>query len=275
MTNNPYTSERDMKGRTAEQAGEVKDHALQEATDVKDHATGAARDVAQTAGTEAKAVARDARREFRGLVDDGLNELNTQLGTGQNRLASELREVVTELGEMVQGSQHSGYATQAARELSDRGERLVGWLDTHEPRDALNEVRRYAARNPWTFLALAAGAGLLVGRLARGLRDDSANDEPYPGYDSRRGYTREPAVGLGYAEPPAGSSWSPQIAGDPQPYGADPAGAGVGRAPALRAPRPVTPACPTPGPIGRGLPGSPMKPNSGSASSGIRVNVDD
>ena len=148
MTNNPYTSERDMKGRTAEQAGEVKDHALQEATDVKDHATGAARDVAQTAGTEAKAVARDALREFRGLVDDGLNELNTQLGTGQNRLASELREVVTELGEMVQGSQHSGYATQAARELSDRGERLVGWLDTHEPRDALNEVRRYAARNP-------------------------------------------------------------------------------------------------------------------------------
>lgn len=219
MTNDPYTPERDVKGRSAEQAGEVKDHALQEATDVKDHAAGAARDVAQTAGTEAKAVARDAQRELRGLVDSGLTELNSQLGTGQSRLASGLREVVAELGEMVQGSQHDGYATQAARELSGRGERLVGWLETHEPRDAVTEVRRYASRNPWTFLALAAGAGLLVGRFARGLRDDNVDDEPYAGYDSRGGYPRQPAVGLGYAEPPAGSAWSPDLAGGTQAQG--------------------------------------------------------
>ncbi|MDO5500447.1 MAG: hypothetical protein Q4F67_12295, partial [Propionibacteriaceae bacterium] len=182
MTNDPYTPDRDVKGRSAEQAGEVRDHALQEAGEVKDHATAAARDVAQTAGTEAKAVAQDAQRELRNLVDTGLGELNTQLGTGQNRVASELREFAAELGEMADGSQHNGLATQAARELSQRGNDLVGWLDSHEPRDALNEVRRYAARNPWTFLAIAAGAGLLVGRFARSLRDDNADDDTYPAY---------------------------------------------------------------------------------------------
>lgn len=217
MTNDPYTPEPDIKGRTAEQAGEVKDHALSEATDVKDHATGAAREVAQTAGSEAKSVARDARREFRGLLNTGLNELNTQLGTGQNQLAAQLREVVTELGQMADGSQGSGLATQAAQELSTRGRRLAGWLDTHEPREALDEVRRYAARNPWTFLAVAAGAGLLVGRFARGLRDDHADDDDrdYPGT-----YGTQPAAGLGYAEPTyGGSNWTQQPAGVQRSFG--------------------------------------------------------
>lgn len=187
MTNDHFTHEGGVKDQAAQQAGEVKDHAAQQAGEVKDHAVGAAKDVAQTAGTEAKTVVRDARTELRGLVDNGLNELNSQAGTGQNRLAAELRNVVDELGEMVQGSQHNGMATQFARELSDRGNGLVGWLETHEPRDALDQVRRYAARNPWTFLAVAAGAGLLVGRFARGLKDDSAPDDTYA---------------AGYAQPP-------------------------------------------------------------------------
>lgn len=225
MTNDPYTPEPDVKGRTAEQAGEVKDHAFREATDVKDHATGAARDVAQTAGSEAKSVARDARREFRGLLDTGLNELNTQLGTGQNQLAAQVREIVTELGEMADSSQRSGLASQAAREISTRGQRLAGWLDTHEPRDALDEVRRYAARNPWTFLAVAAGAGLLVGRFARGLRDDNAADDNRDYRDYRGVYGTQPAAGLGYAEPTAaGSAWTQPPTGGSQPYGTyDPA----------------------------------------------------
>ncbi len=173
--------------QATQQAGEIRDHAAREVADVKDHAVGATKDVAQTAGTEAKAVARDARNELRGLVNSGLDELNTQAGTGQQQLAAGLRNVVDELGEMVQGSTRNGMATQFARELSDRGNGLVGWLEGHEPRDALTEVRRYASRNPWTFLAIAAGAGLLVGRFARGLKDDGPHEQAYAS---------------GYAQPP-------------------------------------------------------------------------
>lgn len=187
-----------VKDHAVGEAAAVKDHAAGEATAVKDHAAGAARDVATTAQTEAKSVAQDARSEIRGLVDSGLNELNTQMGTGQGRLASELRNVVDELSEMVQGSQRNGMATQFARELSNRGDGIVGWLDTHEPRDAVTEVRRYAARNPWTFLAVAAGAGLLVGRFARGLRDDNADDSS----NYQAGYSGQTAIGTGYSAPP-------------------------------------------------------------------------
>lgn len=198
--------------QATQQASEVKDHAAREAADVKDHAVGATRDVAQTAGTEAKAVARDARNELRGLVNSGLDELNTQAGTGQRQLAAGLRDVVDELGEMAHGSNRNGLATHLAQELSDRGNGLVGWLEGHEPRDALAEVRRYASRNPWTFLAIAAGAGVLVGRFARGLKDDNADEQAYA---------------TGYAQPPQAypATHDTRVPG----YGADVAqGAGTG-----------------------------------------------
>lgn len=166
-----------VKDHATQEAGQVRDHAAQEAGQVKDHAVGAARDVAATAQTEVRSVARDARTEVRGLVDTGLNELNTQLGGGQTHLASELRTVVDELGDMARATEHDGIATQVARELNQRGDDLVGWMESNEPRDAVDQVRRYAARNPWMFLAIAAGAGLVVGRFARGLRDDNADDD--------------------------------------------------------------------------------------------------
>ncbi|RHA44104.1 hypothetical protein D1825_03040, partial [Cellulomonas rhizosphaerae] len=37
--------------------------------------------------------------------------------------------------------------------------------------EALAEVRSFARRRPGTFLLVAAGAGLLVGRLTRALKD--------------------------------------------------------------------------------------------------------
>lgn len=211
-----------VKDHAAQEADQVKDHAAQEAGQVKDHAVGAARDVAATAQTEARSVARDARTEVRGLVDTGLNELNTQMGGGQARLASELRTVVDEIGEMAGATEQDGIATQVARELNQRGNDLVGWMESHEPRDAVDQVRRYAARNSWTFLAIAAGAGLIVGRFARGLRDDNADDDEstFGGYSGQSGYGRaaddqvysgqtysdqtysdQTGVGRGYAEP--------------------------------------------------------------------------
>lgn len=210
MTTNNFSYEGDAtsgdrKAQAAQHAGEVRDHARDEAGQVKDHAVTATRDVAQTAGAEAKSVARDARTELRGLMDSGLSELNTQAGTGQQRLAASLREIVDEIGEMAGGSQRHGVATQFARELSDRGNGLVGWLEGHEPREALDQVRRYASRNPWTFLAIAAGAGLLVGRFARGLRDDGADSPEAVGY-------AQPPQPMAYADP----RYQPGYTGEPR-----------------------------------------------------------
>ncbi|MGJ3510005.1 hypothetical protein [Enemella sp. A6] len=217
-----YSQQGGAKEEAARQAGEVKDHAVAEAADVKDHAAAAAQDVAGTAGREAKSVARDARAEFRSLVDNGLNEVNTQAGHGQRQAAEQLRTVVDELDGMVQGSERYGLATQAAQELADRGRGLAGWLENHEPRDAVDEVRRYAARNPWTFLAIAAGAGLLVGRFVRGLRDEGNDDAPDRSLDARRAQPQgQRSLGTDYAPPqsPYGQGFQP----DPSQRAVDPA----------------------------------------------------
>ena len=46
---------------------------------------------------------------------------------------------------------------------------MASWLENREPGDLLGEVQRFARNKPGTFLLLAAGAGVLAGRLTRGL----------------------------------------------------------------------------------------------------------
>ena len=47
----------------------------------------------------------------------------------------------------------------------------------HAQADLLDDVRRFAARRPGMFLAIAAGVGVVAGRLTRGLAADD-NDRP-------------------------------------------------------------------------------------------------
>ena len=64
------------------------------------------------------------------------------------------------------------------------------WLDNHEPSDLLDEVKRFARRRPGAFLALAAAAGVVAGRLTRGAVaantsvDSDTDATPSRAYDS-------------------------------------------------------------------------------------------
>jgi len=71
----------------------------------------------------------------------------------------------------------NGPLTDLVDQGRDLSERAAAWLRDNDPDQALVSVRRYAARNPWTFLALAGGAGLLAGRFARGV-SAASDDEP-------------------------------------------------------------------------------------------------
>lgn len=168
-----------------------KDEAAEQAGHLKDQASHSAKEVAHTAADEAKSVARDAQSEIRSLVNSGLDEVNAQAGTGQQKLAVHLHGLVDELDAMARNSEQPGIATDVVRQVADRGRSLAGWLQHHEPQDALDEIRRYAARKPVAFLALAAGAGLIVGRFVRGVRDEGSDDRRQP----------QRAVGTDYAPP--------------------------------------------------------------------------
>src|SRR4029077_10670527 len=53
----------------------------------------------------------------------------------------------------------------------------AGWLADRDPGALLDEVRSFARRKPGTYLAIALGAGVLAGRLTRGLTAP-ADDTP-------------------------------------------------------------------------------------------------
>ena len=49
-----------------------------------------------------------------------------------------------------------------------------GWSD-RKPGQVVDEMQSFARRRPAVFLVLAAGAGLVAGRLTRGLKDASSD----------------------------------------------------------------------------------------------------
>ena len=67
-------------------------------------------------------------------------------------------------------TQTSGMANDLAQQASSKIRDIARWLESREPADLLEEARSFARRRPGTFLAGAALAGLVGGRLTRAWR---------------------------------------------------------------------------------------------------------
>ncbi|MFF0469000.1 hypothetical protein ACFYPX_16415 [Micromonospora zamorensis] len=143
--------------------------ARQEASRVGHQATQAGGQVAHTAAEQGGQVAAEARRQAQQLTGEAGGQLRDQAQTQQRRAAEGLRDLGQNLGSMAERDGDSGLAGQVVRKAADAAQQAAGWLDEREPGEVLDEVRTYARRHPGTFLAGAAVAGLLVGRLTRGL----------------------------------------------------------------------------------------------------------
>ncbi|MBG0739061.1 hypothetical protein IV500_06565 [Paeniglutamicibacter antarcticus] len=130
--------------------------------------------VAQAAGAEAKNVAHTAGREAKNLIGELGDDLKSQAGAQQQKVAEGLRSISEELKGMAENNQQdAGTATHWVHEAARRTGDAAGWLDERDPGSLVDEVKRFARRRPGAFLAIAAGAGLLAGRLTRGLTGDS------------------------------------------------------------------------------------------------------
>jgi hypothetical protein len=173
-----------------EQPGPRLETAKSEAANVKDTAADAASGVAEVAKSEVSNVATVAKYQARNLVDRTRSELRGQADNQQSQLASKLHSWASELGSMASKSEESGPMTDLAQEASRRGGEIAHWLDNHEPADVLEEVRRFARRRPVAFLALAAAAGVVAGRVTRGAVaantsvDSDTEPTPARAYDS-------------------------------------------------------------------------------------------
>ena len=173
-----------------DQSNSTVDTAKSEAANVKDTAAGAASDVAQTAKSEASNVVGEVTQQAKNLIGQTQSELRGQVTNQQSALAGKLNGWASELGSMASKSDESGQMSDLAQEASRRVGEISHWLDNHEPGDVLEEVKRFARRRPATFLAIAAAAGVVAGRVTRGAVaantsvDSGRESTPARAYDS-------------------------------------------------------------------------------------------
>ncbi|GAA2196050.1 hypothetical protein [Micromonospora lupini] len=201
-------------------SGSGQQQARQEASRVGHQATQAGGQVAHTAAEQGGQVAAEARRQARQLTGQAGGQLREQAQTQQRRAADSLRDIGRELGSMAERDGDSGLAGQAVRRAADAAQQAAGWLDEREPGEVLDDVRTYARRHPGTFLAGAAVAGLLVGRLTRGLTGSASGNggsESTPSAQPAAPQGAPPETGQ--QQPYVGSARAQNVspAGRPQP----------------------------------------------------------
>lgn len=161
-----------------QRTSQVADTAKDKAAEVKDTAVEAGGDVIDSARQQAGEVISEVRGQSRQLLDEGLGELRHQAGNGQHRLAEVARAFTNELDSMLDGNQQSGLATEFVQGAKGYSQSAADWLENNSPDETLASVRRYAARNPWTFMAIAAGVGFVGARLVRNLSEAKSDDQP-------------------------------------------------------------------------------------------------
>src|SRR6478735_5100814 len=219
------------EGETTE--GSATEVAKDQASEVAASAGQAVGQIKDVVTEQAGAITAEAGRQAKQLLGQARSELTEQAAQQQQRVAGGLHSLADELDGMVDGSAQEGVATDLARMGADKARDVAQWLDGRDPGSLIEEVRSYARRRPGTYLAIALGAGLLAGRLTRGLTapsTDSSADQasrplagpepiaaPPPVLDDFRPTpTPTPAIGYdnGYATT-AGNGASNGVIGDP------------------------------------------------------------
>jgi hypothetical protein len=165
------------QGGAGQDKASVKERVAETASQVGD----AGRETAHDAKERARDVAHEATDRARGLADRARTELSSQAGSQQQKLAGGIRSLGDELSQMAGGTQDPGYASEIVERAGDATKQVAQWFEDREPAAVLREVEDFARRRPGLFLAMAAGAGLLVGRFLRGAKevrsDDSGSSE--------------------------------------------------------------------------------------------------
>lgn len=167
-------------------ADAVKAEAKDQAQSVAQDAKAKAQDLGQTAQQEAGQLKHEAVQHAKSLAGTVQDQAVQQAATQQERVAGQVRSYTDDLHRIVSGEQPQNDAVrQAVAAVADRAESLTQRLETAHPADLLDDVRRFAARKPGTFLAIALGVGLVAGRATRGLRDGSGDARQLSAQDGR------------------------------------------------------------------------------------------
>ncbi|WP_158867219.1 hypothetical protein [Leifsonia sp. AG29] len=172
---------------TGSGSGGMASAAKEEAGNLAGTTADAAKDVAGVAKEQVQNVAGEAKSQAQDLLRQTQEELRAQAAQQQQRVATGLRSVGDELDQMAGASDAQGMASDLARQAAQRAHSVAGWLDRRDPGSLLQELKSYARRNPGTFIAGAAIAGALAGRLTRALASGASEAHGSAGGTSNPG----------------------------------------------------------------------------------------
>ena len=160
---------------SAEEQGTA-DVVKDQASDLSHSSIQTGKHLAGVAREQASGVAVEAGRQGRDLLHQAQGQLEAQAAQGQQRLATQLLSLSDELRSMAGASGQGGMAADLASQAAWRVRNAGQWLDDRKPGQVADEMQSFARRRPAVFLALAVGAGLVAGRLTRGLKDANSDD---------------------------------------------------------------------------------------------------
>lgn len=141
--------------------------AKERATEVKDTSVAAGQHVAGVARDELHKVGSETKQQAKDLYRQTQTELKDQAASQQKRVASGIRSLSDEFGSMAEKSETQGVASDLAQQAATRAASVADWLDQRDPGALLEEVKGFARRRPGVFIAIAAVAGVVAGRLTR------------------------------------------------------------------------------------------------------------
>lgn len=183
-------------------ASAKKEAAQEETAEVTHLAAESVQNVAETAQAEVANVASEVKTNARDLLQQAKHDLTEQAGAQQQKVAEGLRSVSTELHSMAAASEQPGVATDLVRQAAERSSAVASWLDGRDPGSLLTEVKSFARQRPGTFLLLAAGAGVLAGRLSRSLSAGAPEPTHPAAASGTTPVTRTPDAGIPVPPPP-------------------------------------------------------------------------
>jgi hypothetical protein len=152
-------------------------HASEETRNVAQHAADASENMAEAAKDEAHVVIDEAKDQMKNVMDQARDEVRREATSQQDRTVGLLTSLRDELSSMADGTDQAGIATHLARQASEQVGSTASWLGSKEPKALLDDVKRFARRRPAMFIGLALGAGVLAGRMTRGMIDEGRDSD--------------------------------------------------------------------------------------------------
>lgn len=185
----------------------------EQAKGVAEDAAGRAKDVAGEATEQVKSVAQAATEQTKTLFSGVGQDLSQEVESQKDRIAALLRQLGDELDEAAGRGEAGGRVASFAGDAAYRAREASQWLETHHSGEFVDMIGDFARRRPMTFVAASAAAGLVMGRLTRGMVASARSDD-------------EAGTGIGQVQPVVGPI-TPLGTGIDTPYGT-PLGGTVG-----------------------------------------------